>query len=91
MVGLLDYFNDEKAVSIFKDIYSNLNSGGAFITANVCPNVEQKFLTKIIKWEMIYRTAEQLCSLLILSGFKESDIVVYYEPLKVHCIAVARK
>jgi hypothetical protein len=91
MVGLLDYFDDEKAIDIFRSIHKDLNIGGTFITANICPNEEQKFLTKIIKWEMVYRRAEDLASLLIKAGFEESSILILYEPLKVHCIAIAKK
>lgn len=91
MVGLLDYFDDKKTLEIFTDIHSTLSINGMFITANICPNPEQKFLTKVVDWEMIYRSADDLGSLLQDAGFLEQDIKIYYEPLKVHCVAVAIK
>ena len=91
MVGLLDYFDEEKAVNIFKYIHKALKNDGVFITANICPNKEQKFLTNAIDWKMIYRTADELGLLLVKAGFLEPNIVLYYEPLGIHCIAVSKK
>lgn len=91
MVGLLDYFDDSKALDIFKDIYTVLADDGMFITANVCPNSEQKFLTKVVDWSMIYRSADDLGKILLNAGFKKENVKIYYEPLKVHCVAVAVK
>jgi hypothetical protein len=88
MVGLLDYFDDEKAVSIFSAIRDSMKSPGVFITANICPNPEEAFITKTIDWRMIYRTAEDLGALLLRAGFQKDEIALYYEPLKVHVVAV---
>ncbi|MCX6715766.1 MAG: hypothetical protein NT077_01960, partial [Candidatus Taylorbacteria bacterium] len=43
MVGLMDYFNDEKAIYIFSQIYTALNSEGILITANIDDNKERPF------------------------------------------------
>ena len=91
MVGLLDYFNDEKAVAIFSSIRNILVSGGVFITANINYNSEQRFLTRVVNWNMIYRSGEEFGKLLLKSGFKEEEIQLYYEPLRVHGIAVVTK
>ena len=91
MVGLLDYFNDEKAVEIFKDIRNTLSLGGYFITANINFNSEQRFVTRVVGWDMIYRTGEQLGELLLKAGFSQDEVQVYYEPLKLHSIAVVNK
>jgi ubiquinone/menaquinone biosynthesis C-methylase UbiE len=91
MVGLLDYFDDIKTEQVFKKIYSILNENGVLITANINHNSEKQFLNRIIEWPMIYRTAEDLGSLLIKGGFYTNKIHLYYEPLKVHSVAVAIK
>lgn len=91
MVGLLDYFDDQKAIDIFNNIHSKLNEGGIFITANIVDNAEQKFLKKVIGWEMIYRYAEDLQQLLIKAGFSQEKVYMFYEPLKIHTIAICNK
>ena len=91
MVGLLDYFDDKKAKSIFSDIHNILSIGGIFITANINDNSEKKFMTKVIKWPMIYRTCDHLGELLISAGFKKTDVRLHYEPLKIHGVAISKK
>ncbi|MDE1941472.1 MAG: class I SAM-dependent methyltransferase, partial [Patescibacteria group bacterium] len=80
MVGLLDYFDDEKAVSIFQKIRNIIESGGTFITANICDNRERRFMTRAIGWEMVYRSADDLGRLLLKAGFKDDELNLYYEP-----------
>lgn len=91
IVGLLDYFTDEKVLEIFQGIYNTLQSGGILITANINHNTEEKFLTKVIEWPMIYRTAEELASLVNKAGFDYNNMKVFYEPLKIHGMVVAKK
>ncbi len=91
MVGLMDYFDDEKAKRIFEKIHSSLEKSGQFITANINHNSEKKFVTKAIGWPMIYRSAEHIARLVHESGFSHLDMKVYYEPLKIHSIIVASK
>lgn len=91
MVGLMDYFSDDKALNIFKKIYELLAKDGYFITANINNNSEKKFVTKAIGWPMVYRSAEHIGRLVHESGFPHLNIDVYYEPLKIHSIIVARR
>lgn len=91
MVGLIDYFDDEKTQEVFEKIYSSLNEGGMLITANVNNNLERKFLERIIDWHMIYRKAEELAYILEKSNFEEEKMSIFYEPLKIHSVIVARK
>lgn len=91
MVGLLDYFDDEKAVEIFSLVEEVLAEGGAFITANIAPNKEQKFVTKVVDWKMIYRTPEELENLLIKSGFKKENMIIDIEPFGIHTVITAIK
>lgn len=91
IVGLIDYFNDEKAKSIFSQIYNVLDSDGILITANISDNSERPFVTKAVGWNMVYRSAEELVSVLEASGFSRERMKVFYEPQKIHCVVVARK
>lgn len=91
MVGLMDYFTDEKVVNIFRDILNTLSQGGVVITANIMDNKERPFLTRAVGWDMIYRTAEGFASLIKQAGFSRDKMKVFVEPLKIHCIVVAEK
>ncbi len=91
MVGLMDYFDDDKARTIFTKIYNTLNVNGVFVTANINHNSEKRFVTKAIGWLMIYRSAEHIGRLVHEAGFPHADIEVYYEPLKIHSIIIARR
>lgn len=90
MVGLMDYFNDEKALNVFKNIYNILEEGGVFITANINHNSEKRFVTKAIGWPMIYRRAEELGILIHKAGFNHEKMDIYYEPHKIHSIIKAQ-
>lgn len=91
MVGLIDYFDNEKAVRIFASIFNSLEPGGILITANIDNNAERKFVTKAVGWNMIYRSASQLADLLTLSGFSSDKLRIYYEPQMIHSVIVATK
>jgi len=91
MVGLLDYFDNERVLKIFKNIYKHLQDGGVLITANITDNKERKFITKVVNWPMIYREPEEMLDLAIQAGFKKTNIQAIYEPLKLHIVIIATK
>ncbi len=91
MVGLLDYFDDEKTIETLRSIHESLKPNGSLITANIVHNKEMKFVTNAIGWPMIYRRAEELAELLHKAGFQKEKMLVLYEPLKVHTVIVAEK
>lgn len=91
IVGLLDYFTDEKVLEIFTEIYRVLQPGGILITSNISHNSEEKFITNVIDWPMVYRSSEEMFNLVIKSGFQYNNTRSYYEPLKVHTMVIARK
>ncbi|EFK96472.1 hypothetical protein LDC_1502 [sediment metagenome] len=91
MVGLIDYFDDFKAIKIFSSIYNSLEPDGIMITANIDDNSERPFITKVVGWGMIYRSCEQLADLIIKAGFDENKLKIFYEPQKIHCVIVAQK
>ncbi|MFZ2523250.1 MAG: class I SAM-dependent methyltransferase family protein [Minisyncoccia bacterium] len=91
IVGLLDYFTDEKVVDTFSGIHSILVDGGVVITANINHNLEEKFVGRIIDWNMIYRSVKSLSGLVEQAGFKKEKMKYFYEPLMIHGIVVAKK
>jgi SAM-dependent methyltransferase len=91
IVGLFDYFTDEKIEEALRGIYNILQEGGIVITANINHNKEEKFITNVISWPMVYRSAEELASLALKAGFRADFMKVFYEPLKVHSLVVAKK
>ncbi len=85
MVGLLDYFSDEKTVQILSLLRAHLATGGSIIVANVMPNEEVPFIHKTGWPAMHYRTPEELSALLSATGFgNEHDILI--EPLHIHVV-----
>lgn len=91
IVGLFDYFNNEKVEQTLHGIHNILQEGGIVITANISHNKEEKFITNVIDWPMIYRSAEELASLAEKAGFSRDKMKVFYEPLMVHGMVVAKK
>ncbi len=91
MVGLLDYFTIEKTEQLFKLIRENLDENGIFISANIAPNSEMKFITNLIGWKMNYKTPEDMVKIATNAQFEDKNIAVYYEPLKVHSVVITRK
>ncbi|MEK7123649.1 MAG: class I SAM-dependent methyltransferase, partial [Patescibacteria group bacterium] len=52
VVGLLEYLTKKDIVKLLQKLRSTLKPGGALITSNICPNVEQRFITNVIKWPL---------------------------------------
>lgn len=90
MVGLLDYFSEEKGIEVIKQIYGTMKDGALFIVANVHPNREQRFVHKTGWPDMYYREPKDLGRMLKSAGFT-SEPTIIFEPLKVHIVAVVRK
>ncbi len=91
MVGLLDYFDQTKCITLLAFVYEYLQAGGVFITANIIHNREQKFISKIVGWPMVYRSPKDLIDLALAAGFDPQKTKVVCEPLKIHAVLVAGK
>ena len=89
MVGLLDYFDDEKIKQTMMSIYNVLYDGGVLVTANIAPNSEQKFVTNVVGWSMIYRQPEEFLKLVASVPF--GKVIKQVEPLGVHTVVTAIK
>lgn len=90
-MGLLEYLNDDDILNMFSMVYKSLDSDGILVTSNVVNNSERRFFSNAIGWKMIYRSADELSSLLISAGFLLDKMKIYYEPQRIHCVIVAQK
>lgn len=88
LVGLLDYLDDKIARVLLKKVARVMHPDGILITGNILPNRESGFVTKGIRWPMVYRTPEQLCSVLEQSGF---ECLHEEQVLGIHSVVTARK
>ena len=91
IVGLLDYFDDEKLSKTLDSICKHLYDGGVVLASNISPNSEQPFVTKAVGWVMIYRSAENFGSFFVRAGMSTENITIYYEPLRIHVLVSATK
>lgn len=89
MVGFLDYRTDHRVVELVSNICSVLPEHGVLVTAQILPNEERWFVKWVLRWPMIYRTADHFLSLLKNTGFEGIDMVV--ESCRVHVVAFLRK
>jgi len=91
MVGLLDYFSDEKAIEVISQVYNCLKKGGLFITGNVYPHSEMVFINKIGWPKMYYRKKREIVNIFEKAGFSLKETEFFLEPLKSHIVAIVRK
>ncbi len=89
IVGLLDYFTDERVLRLLINLSNILKSDGSIVVANVIPNTEMNFTHKTGWPNMIYRRPTDLEKIFQNAGFFKNDIII--EPLKVHMIVIARR
>ncbi|MDE2188686.1 MAG: hypothetical protein KGJ35_03085, partial [Patescibacteria group bacterium] len=78
------------AIRLFTMARTALVPGGMFITANINDNKEREFIGRVLGWNMIYRPVEELADLVKAAGFSESSMKIFYEPLRIHGLVVAR-
>ena len=90
IVGLLDYFDFDRAVRLMSMSRSLMSDDGFIVIANVMPNREQPFVHKTGWPAMFYRRPEEVRRLLEAAGFSRS-IGTVVEPLKIHCVGSGQK
>jgi SAM-dependent methyltransferase len=90
IVGLLDYFPENRVIRTLQLARSVMREGGYVIIANVQPNPEIPFVHKTGWPQMFYRLPKEIENILKEAGFvKENDIIT--EPLNIHIIAIGKK
>ena len=72
MVGLADYFNEEKFQPYLKEIYRILGEDGLFLGANISSKEESVYAHNVACWpKMYYRSDEQIRQSLETMGFHQ--------------------
>lgn len=89
MCGLMDYLDDRLAIALIKKIRRYLAREGFFLTCHIHPNAESYFLRHAINWDMLYRSRQELETLLIEGGFLGPEL--HSEPHRIHSVAVSQK
>lgn len=75
MVGLADYFDNERLQEYLDGIYRAMIAGGYFLGANISSKAEFAYAHGAACWpKMFYRTREELVAMLVKAGFKEDNI-----------------
>ncbi|XOF33295.1 MAG: cyclic nucleotide-binding domain-containing protein [Candidatus Electrothrix sp. YB6] len=88
-VGLCDYLDKSLARALIRQCCNHLNSGGVLILGNFTWYPESLFMSNFIKWELIYRTRDEMAAL-----FDDMDFVsveILSEENNINLFAVARK
>lgn len=91
MVGLMDYLDDKAATLLIAKIYEHLNQNGSLIFSNINHNPEERFVSKTVNWDQIYRDPHQLGELLMAGGFDSQHCQIICEPLNIQTVAIALK
>lgn len=72
MVGLADYFNNDRMNQYFSSINRVLKAGGFFVGANISSREEYAYAHGVACWpHMYYRTEEELLEMLNAAGFSD--------------------
>lgn len=88
--GLCDYLDDRLFRALIKQCYNHLNPGGSLLLGNFTAYTDSLFLDKLLKWELIYRDAEDLKELFALTPFGD-NVQIIAERENVNLFALARK
>jgi predicted O-methyltransferase YrrM len=75
MVGLTDYFDDQRVHHYLRRIYDVLSKGGWFLGSNISSDEESDYAHKVACWpRMYYRPKEDIVESLEKAGFKKEEI-----------------
>ncbi len=91
--GLLDYFNDDDAIDLFRNIGKVLAPGGKLITSNMTRHSDwiARYLMEFFGgWKLNYRTPDEFASMLKKSDCYD-DIDAYLLPMEFHVIGIGKK
>ena len=90
--GLFDYLRDDVAIQVLNWCRMALEPEGLVVIGNfadTCP--DRALMDYILDWRIIYRSAEEMHSLLKRSNFRDDHIELRYEPNGVNQFIFARK
>ena len=88
--GLCDYLDPRLFRALVTQCYNHLKPGGTLLLGNFTAYPDSLFLDKLLKWELIYRDADELRELFAPTPFGE-DIEILAEKENVNLFALATK
>ncbi len=89
-VGLCDYLDVRIFRALVTQCYNHLNPGGKLLLGNFTLYSDSLFLDKLLKWELIYRTEDDLKELFAPTPFGD-NVTILSEETQVNLFALAEK
>ena len=88
--GLCDYLDVRLFRALIKRCYEHLKPGGVLLLGNFSPYPDSIFLDKLLRWELLYRTADDLREIFAPTPFGD-NITILAEDEKVNLFAMATR
>lgn len=88
--GLCDYLDPRLFRALITQCHRHLKPGGTLLLGNFTHYPDSLFLDKLLKWELIYRSEEDMKELFALTPFGER-VTIIAEQAQVNLFAVATK
>jgi len=89
--GLCDYLDPRLFRALITQCHRHLKPGGTLLLGNFTFYPDALFLDKLLKWELIYRTEEELRELFAPTPFGERGVRIIAEQEQVNLFAMATK
>lgn len=87
-VGLCDYLDDRLFKALITQCYNHLKPGGTLILGNYTRHKDAVFMDRILRWELIYRSKEQLEQLFADTPFSRVEVLTEDEYVNLFALAV---
>ncbi len=87
-VGLCDYLDDRLFKALVKQCFNYLKPGGKLILGNYAHHKDAVFMDRILRWELIYRTKEELEQLFSDVPFSRIEVLSENEQVNLFVLAV---
>ena len=87
-VGLCDYLDDRLFKALIKQCFNYLKPGGKLILGNYAYHKDAVFMDRILRWELIYRTKEELEQLFSDVPFSHIEVLSENEQVNLFVLAV---
>jgi len=87
-VGLCDYLDDRLFKALINQCYNHLKPGGTLILGNYAHHKDAVFMDRILRWELIYRSKEQLEQLFADTAFSSVEVLSEKEHVNLFALAV---
>jgi extracellular factor (EF) 3-hydroxypalmitic acid methyl ester biosynthesis protein len=92
--GLFDYLDQRVAIRLVSNLRTLLKDGGVLCVSNYWEkdkNPWAHLMEWVVEWNLIYRTKEEFLDVFLGGGFREGDLKMAHEPLKIMQYCLARR